>query len=329
MERLQLVSPSGTPAGRIGFGCFALSGGYGSAGGVDTSAIIHAALDLGINLLDTSDAYAAGENERLVGRALAGIRDRVVLTTKFGWVLDDDGVPVRRDSSPARMRLACEASLRRLGTDHIDLYLQHRRDPDTPVEATVDELVRLRDEGKIRAYGFCEVGEATLLRAAQVAPVTALQTEYSLWSRDAEREVLPLCQRAGILFMAYSPLGRGFLTGSIRSTADLEATDFRRTHPRFQEDNLRANLAFVDHLKALAADRGCTAAQLALAWVLGQPWGIMPIVATRNADHLKDNIRALGIVLTASELSAISAAVPAESIRGERHPAEHMKTIES
>lgn len=325
---MPLTTPAGAPVGRIGFGCFALSGGYGSAEGVDAGRIIRAAHDLGINLLDTSDAYGAGQNEVLVGAAIAGIRDEVFLTTKFGWVLDAAGVPVRRDSSPAHVRKACEYSLRRLATDHIDLYLQHRRDPDTPVEATVGELVRLQDEGKIRGFGFCEVGEQTLVRASALRQVTALQTEYSLWSRDPERELLPLCARLGIQFMAYSPLGRGFLTGAIRTTADLAPDDFRRTHPRFQEENLRANLKHVDRLAALAGERGATVAQLALAWVLGQPWGVLPVVATRTVAHLAENARALEIELDAGALAQIAAAVPAADIHGERHPAEHMKTIE-
>jgi aryl-alcohol dehydrogenase-like predicted oxidoreductase len=324
-----LTTPAGGTVGRIGFGCFALSGGYGSAEGVDASAVIRKALDLGINLLDTSDAYGAGQNEVLVGRAIAGLRDEVFLTTKFGWVLDAGGVPVRRDSSPAHVRAACDASLKRLGTDHIDLYLQHRMDPDTPVEATVGELIRLRDEGKIRGFGFCEVGSQTLMRATDLAPVTALQTEYSLWSRDPEHELLPLCQKLGILFMAYSPLGRGFLTGAIRSSGDLGPDDFRRTHPRFQEENLRANLLFVEKLNQLASGRNSTAAQLALAWVLAQPWGIMPIVATRSVKHLAENARALEIHLDASDLDEITAAIPVAEIKGERHPAEHMKTIEA
>jgi aryl-alcohol dehydrogenase-like predicted oxidoreductase len=252
-----------------------------------------------------------------------------VVTTKFGWVLDVVGTPVRRDSSPAHVRRACEASLHRLGTDHIDLYLQHRRDPETPVEATVEELVRLREEGKIRAFGFCEVGSATLSRAALVAPVSALQTEYSLWSREAEPELLPFCARTGIQFMAYSPLGRGFLTGKIRSSNDLDAADFRRTHPRFEDDSIRANLVYVDRLKAMAEERGHTAAQLALAWVLSRPWGIMPVVATRSTTHLAENARALEIELDGVEAQKLAEALPAESIRGARHPAEHMKTIES
>jgi aryl-alcohol dehydrogenase-like predicted oxidoreductase len=320
---------SGAGVGRIGFGCFALSGGYGSAAGVDAARLARTALELGINAFDTSDAYAAGENERTVGAAIREVRDDVYLVTKFGWVLDRGGVPVRRDSSPAHVRRACEQSLARLDTDRIDLYLQHRRDPDTPVEDTVGELIRLRDEGKILGYGFCEVGAVTLGRAGRLWPVTALQTEYSLWSRDPEREVLPMCEREGIAFMAYSPLGRGFLTGRIRSTSELDASDFRRTHPRFQEENLSANLALVDRMRSMAEARQATAAQLALAWVLAQPWSIMPIVATRSAEHLAENVRALELRLSEPELETIAATVSPDLVKGERHPAEHMRTIES
>jgi aryl-alcohol dehydrogenase-like predicted oxidoreductase len=313
----------------MGFGCFALSGGYGSAAGVDPVRLVRIALELGINVFDTSDAYAAGENEHTVGAAIRDVRDDVFLVTKFGWVLDEGGVPVRRDSSPTHVRRACEQSLARLDTDRIDLYLQHRRDPDTPVEETVGELIRLRDEGKILGYGFCEVGVRTLGSAGRLWPVTALQTEYSLWSRDPEREVLPMCAREGITFMAYSPLGRGFLTGRIRSASQLDPSDFRRTHPRFEEENLSANLALVDRLRSLAAARGCTAAQLALAWVLARPWSIMPIVATRSAEHLVENAGALELRLHDSELQAIADTISPELVKGERHPAEHMKTIES
>lgn len=320
---------AGTAAGRLAFGCFALSGGYGSAAGVDARSLVEAALEHGINVLDTSDAYAAGGNESIVGAAIAGIRAEVFLTTKFGWVLDAAGAPVRRDSSPEHVRRACEASLRRLRTDYVDLYLQHRRDPDTPVEATVEALVRLRDEGKIRAYGFCEVRPSTLDRAAGVWPPAALQTEYSLWSRDPERDVLPYCAARGITFMAYSPLGRGFLTGTIRSAGDLGESDFRRAHPRFQQQNVAANLAYVDRLGEIARRRGLCAAQVALGWLLARPWPVMPIVATRTRAHLVENARALSLGFEPSELDEIGAAVPPGMIHGERHPAEHMPTIEA
>ena len=315
--------------GRIGFGCFALSGGYGAADDSTAEDTIQAALDLGVNLLDTSDAYAAGENEKLVGRAVADRRATAVIATKFGWVLDESGKAVARDSSPVHVRQACEASLQRLQTDYIDIYIQHRVDPSTPIEETVGELVRLRDDGKIRAYGLSEVGVETVTRAHHLAPVTTLQTEYSLWSRDPERELLPLCTRLGITFMAYSPLGRGFLTGSVRKASDLAETDLRRTHPRFEEENLRHNLELVERLQKLADERRCTAAQLALAWVLAQPSGILPIFSTRRREHLVTNVGALDIHLSQADLDLIGAAVSPDQVHGARHPAEHMKTIES
>jgi aryl-alcohol dehydrogenase-like predicted oxidoreductase len=322
------TSIGGIDVGRIGFGCFALSGGYGSADERSALKMIHAALDLGVTLLDTSDAYAAGANEVLVGRAVAGRRDQAVIATKFGWVLNDAGVPVRLDSSPTHVRLACEASLTRLGTDRIDIYIQHRVDPATPIEETMGELERLREEGKIRAIGLSEAGTATLERAHKAASLAALQTEYSLWSRDPERDLLPLCQKLGVTFVAYSPLGRGFLTGSVRHAGALEPTDFRRSQPRFQEENLRQNLAFVDRLAEMALGLGCTPSQLALAWILAQPWGIVPIPATRRSEHLIDNVRALDVRLSPADLETINTAIPASDVHGARHPAEHMKTID-
>lgn len=323
------TSIAGMEVGRIGFGCFALSGGYGAADASTAEDMIRAALDLGLNLLDTSDAYAAGENERLVGRAVADRRADAVIATKFGWVLDKSGKAVARDSSPAHVRDACEASLRRLQTGYIDIYIQHRVDPSIPIEETIGELVRLQDEGKIRAYGLSEAGVETVSRAHDVAPVATLQTEYSLWSRDSERELLPLCTRLGIKFMAYSPLGRGFLTGSVRETTDFAETDLRRTHPRFEDENLRRNLELVDRLQKLAEERGCTAAQLALAWVVARPWGIVPIFSTRRREHLVTNIGALDLELSQADLNLIGVTVSPDQVRGARHPAEHMKTIES
>ncbi len=237
---------AGKPVSRIGFGCYPLTGGYGEVDAGQGFRMIHAAMDAGVRLLDTSDAYAAGANEELVGRAVADRRDAAVVCTKFGWVLDATGKAVRLDSSPAQVRRSCEASLTRLRTDYIDLYFQHRQDPAVPIQETVGELVRLRDEGKVRSIGLCEVTVETLLRAQSVMPVEALQTEYSLWSREPEVELLPACARMGTRFVAYSPLGRGFLSGRIRRSDDLESTDFRRTHPRFQDANLSGNIALVD-----------------------------------------------------------------------------------
>jgi aryl-alcohol dehydrogenase-like predicted oxidoreductase len=321
------ASIAGIEVGRIGLGCFALSGAYGSARPEDAARTIHAALDLGANLLDTSDAYAAGENERVVGRSLLGRRHDAIIATKFGWLLDASGRAVGLDSSPEHVRQACQASLERLSTDHIDVYLQHRVDPATPIEETVGELVRLRDEGKIRAFGLSEAGPATIRRATGVAPCAALETEYSLWSREPENELLPLCIELGVTFIAYSPLGRGFLAGAVREPDDLEPDDFRRSQPRFEADNLESNLTLLDSLIEVATGAGCSLAQLALAWVLAHPAGIVPIPATRHAEHVADNVRALEVRLDGSDLAAIAAILASAPIRGARHPEAHMRTI--
>jgi aryl-alcohol dehydrogenase-like predicted oxidoreductase len=313
----------GTPVGRLGLGCFS----YGNTAPREGIRAIRRALELGINLLDTSDAYGAGENEIMVGRALAGRRARAFLTTKFGWVLDASGKPVRLDGSRAHVRRACEASLKRLRTDYIDLYIAHRIDPSVPIEETVGELSRLIDEGKVRSIGVSEAGTATLERAHRTAPLAALQTEYSLWSRGPEAELLPLCGRLGIAFIAYSPLGRGFLAGQVRAETDLVKGDFRRTHPRFEAANLKRNLAFLDSLSDLGKTLGRTPAQLALAWLLSRPGDVYAIPGTRRIAHLRENMEALDMVLTSAELDAIGNAVPPDLVQGERHPAEHMKTI--
>jgi aryl-alcohol dehydrogenase-like predicted oxidoreductase len=311
----------GTPVSRLGLGCFF----YGKVAPRQSVRTIRRALDLGINLLDTSDAYGAGENEILVGEAVAGSRARAFITTKFGWVLDESGKPLRLDG--AHVRRSCEASLRRLRTDHIDLYVAHRIDPSVPIEETVGALSRLVDEGKVRAFGLSEAGTATLERAHKTAPVVALQTEYSLWSREPEADVLPLCGRLGIAFIAYSPLGRGFLAGQVRAESDMALGDFRRTTPRFQAENLKRNLAFLDSLLDLAKKLGHTPAQLALAWLLSRPGDVYAIPGTRRISHLRENLKALDLQLTAADLAAIGRAVPADLVHGERHPAEHMKTI--
>jgi aryl-alcohol dehydrogenase-like predicted oxidoreductase len=321
------TSIAGRTVRRMGFGCFPLTGGYGTFDRSQGERVIHAVLDAGVALLDTSDAYAAGANEELVGRALEHRRDEAVICTKFGWILDASGKAVALDSSPNHVRRACEASLKRLDTDHIDVYIQHRRDPDVAIEDTVAELGRLQDAGKILSYGLSEVSGTTLGRAHAARPVGALQTEYSLWSREPEAELLPACSAQGIVFMAYSPLGRGFLGGGVRSSQDLPVDDFRRGHPRFQEENIRANRALVTRLTEIATGLGHTTSQLALAWLLAQPWNVLPIPATTKLEHLDDNVGALDIDLPPDVLEAVSQAVPANAVHGARHPAEHMRTI--
>jgi aryl-alcohol dehydrogenase-like predicted oxidoreductase len=317
----------GLEVGRIGLGCFALSGGYGPVEGDAGIRTIRGALDAGVNLFDTSDAYAAGENERLVGRALSGRRHEAVVVTKFGWVLDGSGRPLRRDGSPAHVRAACEASLRRLGTDRIDVYIQHRVDPSVPIEETMGELARLRDEGKILAAGLSEAALATIRRAKETFPIATLQTEYSLWSRDPETELLPACRDLDIAFMAYSPLGRGFLTGAIRSVSDLAEDDFRRGNPRFQAEALRSNAPLVDRLAELAFSLDSTPSQVALAWLLAQAGNVIPIPSTRSLDHLLENLKAMELQLSPANLKAAANAVAPELVRGDRHPAEHQSTL--
>jgi len=318
---------AGKTVSRLGFGCYPLTGGYGEVDPGQGFRIIHAALEAGVRLLDTSDAYAAGANEKLVGLAVADRREAAVICTKFGWVGDGDGKPLRLDSSPAQVRRSCDASLRRLRTDYIDLYLQHRQDPAVPIEETVGELLLLQQEGKVRSIGLCEVTVETLERASAVMPVAALQTEYSLWSREPEAELLPACGRLGIRFIAYSPLGRGFLSGRIKGLDDLQPADFRRTHPRFQDANLAGNLDLVDRLEEIAGRLGHTTSQVALAWLLEQPWDVIPIPATTRIAHFEENLKALDISLSPEDLEAIATALPPDEVHGARHPAEHMKTI--
>jgi aryl-alcohol dehydrogenase-like predicted oxidoreductase len=263
----------------------------------------------------------------MVGDAIAGRRARAFLTTKFGWVLDGSGKPVRLDGSAAHVRTACEASLKRLRTDYIDLYIEHRIDPSVPIEETVSELSRLREEGKVLAYGLSEAGPATVERAHRTSPMTALQTEYSLWAREPEAELLPLCERLGIAFIAYSPLGRGFLAGQVRTESDMEPGDYRRGLPRFQEENLQRNRGLAESMIEVGQRTGCSPAQLALAWLFSRPHAVYGIPGTRRIAHLRENLAALGISLTPADLEAIDRAVPPDVVAGERHPAEHMKTI--
>lgn len=317
--------PDGTPVGRIGLGCFS----YGNSGRGEAVRTIRRALDLGVNLLDTSDAYEAGRNEEIVGEALAGRRSRAYVTTKFGWVLDATGRAVRLDGSAPHVRRSCEASLHRLRIDHIDLYIAHRIDPQVPIEETVGELSRLVSEGKVRQLGLSEAGPATLRRAHATHPLAALQTEYSLWSREPEAELLPLCRELGIAFVAYSPLGRGLLAGRVRTESDLGTGDIRRAHPRFQAGNLDRNVALVDRLAEVAAALGATPAQLALAWLLTRPGAVYAIPGTRRLEHLGENLDAMALAaaLTPAELESVGRAVPPELVSGARHTAEHMPTI--
>jgi aryl-alcohol dehydrogenase-like predicted oxidoreductase len=295
---------------RIGLGAMGMSGVYGAPDEAESIRTIHRALDLGVTLLDTAEVYGPYHNEELVGRAISGRRDQVVLATKFGMISHTGRGPGRLDSSPASIRTAVEGSLTRLGTDHIDLYYQHRVDPDTPIEDTIGAMAELIAEGKIRHIGLSEAWTGNIRRAHAVHPITALQSEYSLWTRDPEAEVLPVLRELRIGFVPYSPLGRGFLTGQIRSLDDLEDGDFRKTNPRFEGENFEHNLRVADEVKQIAAEAGATPAQVALAWLLAQGDDIAPIPGTKRVSRLEENVAADGVRLTAGQLGQLTAVTP-------------------
>jgi len=305
----------------LGLGCMGMSEFYGTADEGEAIATIHRALDLGVTLVDTTDMYGPYTNEELVGRAIAGHREEVVLATKFGIVRDADD-PSRRgvEGRPEYVRKSIEGSLGRLGVDHVDLYYQHRVDPDTPIEDTVGAMAELVREGKVRYLGLSEAAPDTLRRAHAIHPISALQTEYSLWSRDPEDEVLPTVRELGIGFVAYSPLGRGFLTGRFQSPEDLEEGDFRLRNPRFQGENFQRNLELVERVREIAEEKNATPAQLALAWVLAQGEDIVPIPGTKRRERLEENVAALDVELTDADLERIEAAFPKGATAGDRYP---------
>lgn len=327
MKKKKLGS-QGLMASAMGLGCMGMSEFYGATDEVASIKVMHRALDLGISFFDTADMYGPYKNEELVGRAIKGIRHEITLATKFG-IIRDVNDPTKRgfNGKPEYVKQSCDGSLKRLGVDEIDLYYLHRKDPATPIEETVGAMADLVKEGKIKAIGLSEVSADTLRRAHAVHPVTAIQTEYSLWSRDPEDELLSTCQELGIAFVAYSPLGRGFLTGQIKKFEDLDPTDYRRYSPRFQGDNFAKNLKLVHAIEDLARRKGCTASQLALAWVMAQGDHIFPIPGTKKLTYLEENAKAIGVLLTKAECEEIDAIAPIGVAAGTRYPVEMMKAL--
>jgi len=324
------LGKSGVKVSEIGLGCMGMSEFYDPKQMNDEESIrvIHRYLDAGGNFLDTADVYGVGRNEVLVGKAIRDRRDKVILATKFANVRGPQGEFLGVRGDPQYVRECCDASLKRLGIDHIDLYYQHRVDPKTPIEDTVGAMAELVRAGKVRHLGLSEASPATIRRAAKVHPIAALQTEYSLWTRDSEAEILPTVRELGIAFVAYSPLGRGFLTGQFKKLDDLPADDVRRNHPRFQGENFQKNLDLVKKIEQLAAAKGCTPSQLALAWVLAQGNDIVPIPGTKRVKYLDDDLGAINVRLTSEELAQIDAVLPVGAASGERYHAQAMKAID-
>ena len=321
------LGKQGPTVSSIGLGCMGMSEFYGSTNEEQSIRTIHQALDWGINFLDTADMYGVGHNEQLVGRAIKDRRDKVVLATKFGNVRGTDGSFKGVNGKPSYVKEACDASLKRLGVDIIDLYYQHRVDPETPIEETVGAMADLVKQGKVRFIGLSEAAPQSIRRAYSVHPISALQTEYSLWTRDVEVEILSACRELGIGFVPYSPLGRGFLTGRIKTVEDLEEGDWRRHFPRFQRDNLKHNLDIIRRLEEIASAKQCTLAQLSLAWLLARGEDIVPIAGTKRTKYLEENLKALQVQLSKEDLAQIDQAAPLGVAKGLRYPEASMKAV--
>ncbi len=327
-SKIRRIGSQGLQTFAVGLGCMGMSEFYGPSNEKESVATIHRALELGINMLDTADMYGPFKNEELVGLAIKGKRDRVIIATKFGNMRDPNNRAFRGvNGRPEYVRESCEASLRRLRVDTIDLYYQHRVDPNTPIEDTVGAMAELVREGKVRYIGLSEASVNTIRRAHKVHPITAVQTEYSLWTRDPEDGVLDALRLLDIGFVAYSPLGRGFLTGQIKRIEDLAQDDFRRQNPRFQGENFKKNLELVANVEEIAKEHKCTPAQLALAWVLAQGDDIVPIPGTRHPERVEENVGALNVVLSENDLRRIDAAAPKGAAAGERYPEGGMKSV--
>jgi len=322
---IRTLGTQGLKVSALGLGCMGMSEFYGPRSDEESIATIHLALDRGVNFLDTADVYGPYLNEELVGRAVRGRRDRFVIATKYGIVRS--GAVRGANGRPEYVRSSCEGSLRRLGVDTIDLYYQHRVDPNTPIEETVGAMAELVREGKVRYLGLSEAGPDTIRRAHAVHPISALQTEYSLWSRDPEDGLLASCRELGIGFVAYSPLGRGFLSGAIRREEDLAEDDWRRISPRYQGENFKKNLDLVGRLGQLAAEKGCTASQLAIAWVLSQGKDIVPIPGTKRRSYLEENLKSAGIVFSAEDFARIEEVSPRGAVSGDRYPEHLLKML--
>jgi len=321
------LGSEGLVVSELGLGCMGMSEFYGTENDEESVATIHRAIELGVTFLDTADMYGPFTNERLVGRAIEGRRDEVVLATKFGNERAEDGSRLGINGRPDYVRKSCDASLGRLSVDHIDLYYQHRVDPDTPVEETFGAMKELVEAGKVRYLGISEAAPETIRKAHSVHPISALQTEYSLWSRDVEDEILPTCRELGIGFVPYSPLGRGFLTGQIQSPDDFDEDDFRRGSPRFQGENFRKNLDLVERAREISSEKGVTPGQLALAWLLARGRDVVPIPGTKRRKYLEENVGSLDVELTEEDLRRIEEAAPAGAAAGERYPEAGMQTV--